>query len=124
LSALKINNRIELIQSDYATYVGALHNKADVVVAVAPNPGAPIVAGIKNFIRAGGMVLVLTDQESVKNELTQTFGKKALVRRVSFTGRSGDLEVVADTSLGVPLASHYYDIAPNYQPWEIYIPSW
>jgi hypothetical protein len=123
IQQLGLSNRIQIIKESYATYRGPLQNNADVVVAVEPNSGAPIVRGIQNFIKPGGQVLVITEFNSVKNDVMAAAGRKAQLRTLMpkdaqgvFTGVQ-----VVQSSLHVPLVSQF---TRGHTPWEIFVPSW
>jgi RHS repeat-associated protein len=123
LGQIGLLGRIEIIGDNYATYVGPLQHNADVVVSVMPSPGAPIVLGIQNFIKPGGEVLVITEFNSIKNEVIGAAGGKAKLRTLVPKDTQGvftDVQVV-QSSLGVPLVSQF---TGGHRPWEIYVPSW
>jgi RHS repeat-associated protein len=120
---LNLGSRIQIINSSYDTYIGPLQHNADVVVAVEPPYGAPIVAGIRNFIKPGGAVLVVTEFNSVKNEVLAAAGGKAQLRTLTPSKAQGIYTgvQVMQSSLGVPLVSQFVQ---GHTPWEIFVPSW
>jgi hypothetical protein len=118
-----VGSRIDIIAHNYATYSGALQNKADVVVAVAPNPGAPIDVGIRNFIKSGGTLLALTELRAQKDSIVAASGGKAMVHQIPIVRNPGNSRVtVPVTSLGMPLSSEF--LFSTNDPWEIFVPSW
>jgi predicted O-methyltransferase YrrM len=123
IQQLGLSNRIQIINANYATYAGPLQHNADVVVAVEPNYNAPVVSGIRNFVKPGGEVLVITEFYQTRDAVVAASGGKARVRTMSATNAQGVLANVQimQTSLGVPLVSQF---TQGNTPWEIHVPSW
>jgi RHS repeat-associated protein len=123
IQQLGLSNRIQIINANYATYAGPLQHNADVVVAVEPNYNAPVVSGIRNFVKPGGEVLVITEFYQTRDAVVAASGGKARVRTMSATNAQGVLAnmQIMQTSLGVPLVSQF---TQGNTPWEIHVPSW
>ncbi len=115
-----LGSPVQVIEDEYDLYAGPLRNQADVVVAVAPNPAAPIAEGIRNFVKSGGTVLVLTELKNHRDSIIALAGQKAIVRQLPDRHKNGIVTV--QTSLDVTLKSVFLDGLD--QPWEIYIPQW
>jgi len=120
--APKFAPRITLIAADYTTYRDpSLNHQADLVVVVAPFPGTAgaVKQGVDNFVKPGGIVLILTEDDAMKNSFEVLFRTKATLRQPrSHTSILGDpYHYIVGTSIGVPMTSVHF----QHGAWEIFV---